>query len=435
VNGRHRLLVASIALCAAALACAGVKAAVPARALPPRAPRPPVAVVAHPDFSRDQIRKLLGKDVTFFAETDLAAIRAFSAKGGRIVVAYCGDEALGQFMGVKPGKWGKLDCRALGLDGKVHCSYRTGCAFVPSIPKGNPLHARVTATIFDSSLRNTGLAGAIETDRGVWYAHAIPPPPMKEGKLARLPGAIRTRGVWTSGHPLDPGGWHAMADKLAATGFNTVFIKSDCPEFDVAMKECRRAGLSVHAWMIVFGGTKRMPDRPNDVQSAAAEALRLVAKGVDGIQFDYIRYPTGSGGNHALAASRMKTVTAALRKISAAVRARSKTVVLSAAIYPVPRTQQSVGQNATEWLRLRLVDFVSPMCYTESDAEFGEWLAENAAAIPASQMVVGIGTGANESRLDDAAVKRQIDAVYGRKLRGAALFALDAELSARLRAK
>ena len=31
------------------------------------------------------------------------------------MVAYCGDEALGQFMGVKPGKWGKLDCRALGL--------------------------------------------------------------------------------------------------------------------------------------------------------------------------------------------------------------------------------------------------------------------------------------------------------------------------------
>ena len=50
------------------------------------APRP-VGVVAHPDFSREQIRKVLGKDVTFFAETDLAAIRAFSAKGGRRVVA------------------------------------------------------------------------------------------------------------------------------------------------------------------------------------------------------------------------------------------------------------------------------------------------------------------------------------------------------------
>ena len=50
----------------------------------------------------------------------------------------------------------------------------------------------------------------------------------------------------------------------------------------------------MHAWMIVFGSTKRMPDRPQDVQSAAAEALRLVAKGVDGIQFDYIRFPDGA---------------------------------------------------------------------------------------------------------------------------------------------
>ena len=395
------------------------------------APRP-VGVVAHPDFSRDQIRKILGRDVAFFAETDLAAIRSFSAKGGRIVVAYCGNEALGEFMGVKPGKWGRLDCRALGAGGKVVCNYRTGCAFVPSIPRGNPRHARVAATIFDSSLRDTGLAGAIETDRGVWYAHAIPQPPMKEGTLSRLPGAIRTRGVWTAGHPLDPGGWRAMADRLAATGFNTVFIKSDCPEFDVAMKECRRAGLSVHAWMTVFGSTKRMPDRPKDVESAAAEAARLVAKGVDGIQFDYIRYPIGSGGNRSLAASRMQTVTAALKKISAAVRAKSKSAVLSAAVYPVPRTQQSVGQNAPEWLRLKLVDFVSPMCYTESDVEFGEWLAENLAAISASQTVVGIGTGANESRLDESAVKRQLDAVYSRKLRGAALFQLDAELAARM---
>ena len=432
MNGWSRSLLLAASIIAASIC---VSAPTPGRALSPRAPQRPVAVVAHPDFSRDQIRKILGSNITFFAETDLASIRAFSAKGGRIVVAYCGDEALGQFMGVKPGKWGKLDCRALGAGGKVLCSYRTGCAFVPSIPKGNPRHARVVSTIYDSSLRDTGLAGAIETDRGVWYAHAIPPPMMKEGVLSRMPGAIRTRGVWSAGHPLDPGGWRAMADKLAATGFNTVFLKSDCPEFDVAMKECRRAGLSVHAWMIVFGGTKRMPGRKQDVDSAVAEALRLVAKGVDGIQFDYIRYPIGSGGNRELAASRMQTVTAALKRISAAVRSKSKTVVLSAAVYPVPRTQQSVGQNAPEWLRLRLVDFVSPMCYTESDAEFGEWLAENAAAIPASQMVVGIGTGANESRLDDAAVKRQLDAVYTRKLRGAALFALDAELAARLRSK
>ena len=414
-----------------ALALAALAAAPAALAAAPR----PVGVVAHPDFPRDQLRRQLGADVTFFKETDLAAIRAFSEKGGRIVVAYSGDAALGRFMGVNPGKWTKLDCRALGAGGKVLCNYRTGCAFVPSVPKGNPHHARVTATIYDSSLRNTGLAGAIETDRGVWYAHAVPPPAMKDGRLQRMPGAIRTRGVWSSGRPLDPGGWRAMARRLSDAGFNTVFLKSDCPEFDTAMAECRKAGLSVHAWMIVFGETKRMPDRAKDVESAAQEALRLVAKGVDGIQFDYIRYPIGSGGNRELAAKRMRTVTIALYRICKAVRAKSRTVVLSAAVYPVPRTQQSVGQNAAEWLRLRLVEFVSPMCYTESDAEFSGWLAENLAAIPPSQMVVGIGSGANESRLDADGVKRQIDAVYGRKLRGAALFSLDAELAARLRSK
>ena len=423
------------AACVSASAEARPSPPLGAAAVPPRGPaaaRRPIAVVAHPDLSRDQMRKALGGDVTFFSESDMQSIRAFSARGGRIVVAYSGDEALGQFMGVKPGKWCKLDCRALGLGGRIQCSYRTGCAFVPTIPKGNPRHARVVSTIYDSSLRDTGLAGAIETDRGIWYAHAVPPPAMSPGAVRRLPGAMRTRGVWTSGHPLDPGGWPSMAKRLVAAGFNTVFIKSDAPEFDEAMKACRKAGLSVHAWMVVFGSTNRSPERKKDVDSAALEALRLVARGVDGIQFDYVRYPSGSGGNRELAARRMRTVSAAMTRICRAVRARSRNVVLSAAVYPVPRSQQSVGQNASEWIRLRLVDFVSPMCYTESDAEFGVWLAENAAAIPASQMVVGIGNGANESRLDANGVKRQVDVAFSRKLRGVALFSLDAELAARL---
>ena len=394
----------------------------------------PVGVVADPSFPRERIRACLGADVRFFAASDLAAIRAFSAKGGRLVVAYCGDAELGRFMGVKPGPWRKLESVALGSGSSILCNYRTGCAFVPAVPPGNPLHARVTATLRDSWLRDTGIPGAIETDRGVWYAHAVPPSPMRPGPLPRLPGALRVRGVWSAGAPLDPRGWAATAGLLVARGFNTVFLRVDAPDFSAVASSCRRAGLQVHAWMPVFESGGRSPARKADVDAAVRAAAALAARrDIDGIQFDYIRYASGAGGSSAVASAHMRDVSSALLRMSRAVRARNPRLTLSAAVYPVPRTQQSVGQNAAQWLRLKMVDFVSPMCYTTSVAEFSGWLAENLAVLPASQLVVGIGSGANESRLDAAGIASQLDVALARRLRGAALFALDAELMARLR--
>ena len=389
-------------------------------------------VVADPAFPREKICERFGADAKFFAPSELPAIRAFAAAGGRNAVAYCGDAALGEFMGVKPGPWRKVDAAALGNSSFVKCTYQTGCAFVPGIPQGNPRHARVKANLLDSSLRDTGLAGVVETDRGVWYAHAVPPADMTGGRIAPPPGTLAMRAVWSDGRPLAPGGWPVEARRLARSGFNAIFLNSSAMDFDRIAADCRAAGLRVHAWIECFSKGRR-PDRRAVRDAAFAEVMRFARKPIDGVELDYLRFPSGALKGAGARAAGRRAVTEFLVSLAGKFRRVAGGKKLSAAIYPRPRTQEAVGQDAADWIRRRLVDFVSPMCYTPSAQEFRAWMSENVALVGAGNIVIGIGCGASESRLDDAGIRAQFAHASAAGLAGAALYRLDAELSTRLR--
>ncbi len=77
----------------------------------------------------------------------------------------------------------------------------------------------------------------------------------------------------------------------------------------------------------------------------------------------------------------------------------------------------------------RLVDYVTPMNYTEDLAKFNEWLGQQTRTRrQAIRVVPGIGVTAAESRLDAAQVIDQIQAARRAGCPGFALFDLDTTL-------
>ena len=188
----------------------------------------------------------------------------------------------------------------------------------------------------------------------------------------------------------------------------------------------------------------------------------LARRGVAGIHLDYVRYPETAGcyapatrkafeAAHGqpvaawpadvlpggpLAAPfadfRRATMTAFIREARAALRAAAPGVTLSAAVFPTPAAAAERGQAWPDWLRDGLVDFVCPMLYTESAADFNAWLDLCLAAAPADKLVPGLGTGADECQLEAASAAAQIAETRRRRLAGFAFFAVDDELTGRL---
>ncbi len=163
--------------------------------------------------------------------------------------------------------------------------------------------------------------------------------------------------------------------------------------------------------------------------------------GLDGIHLDYVRLPSARAGFTEAARTRFEAATG--RKVArwpaevapggprAAewrawrtqditrfvedVRARLRRVApgmkLSAAVYGTADAPDggSIAQHWPPWLERDLVDFVTPMDYTESEAEF-ESLLRRQTALPkaAGRIYPGIGATAIESRLDAIQVARQV---------------------------
>ena len=83
---------------------------------------------------------------------------------------------------------------------------------------------------------------------------------------------------------------------------------------------------------------------------------------------------------------------------------------LSAAVYGAAAPDGgNIAQFWPDWLKAGTVDFLVPMNYTESPAEFAN-LVRTQVAYPgaAGRILPGIGVTADESRLDPAEVARQV---------------------------
>ena len=170
------------------------------------------------------------------------------------------------------------------------------------------------------------------------------------------------------------------------------------------------------------------------------EEIARTYPGIDGIHLDYIRLPdslsdfspaarlrfeaatrkkckawpaevkTGGPRHAEFRLWRTADITALVAEIRATLRRANPNVKLSAAVWGLTAPDgRTIGQYWPDWLKAGTVDFLVPMNYTESSAEFAGWVRTQVAYPGAAGKIFpGIGVTANESRLDPAQVIRQI---------------------------
>lgn len=269
------------------------------------------------------------------------------------------------------------------------------------------------------------------------YAKAMPSP-TREG-----------RAFWNhSGTGAYPGDWERTARELAQAGFNMVLpnmlwgglahYPSDLlprsatyrklgDQIAQCLAACRRHGIEVHVWKVnwnlstaprefvdkmraegrlqkSFRGEEHAwlcPSHPENFRLEIATMLEVVQKyDVDGIHFDYIRYPGGeycycegcrerfesslgrsiadwpaevrSGElRQAYLEFRVAQINRLVEAVSREARQLRPNIKISAAVFGAyPDCRVSVGQDWVHWVRSGYLDFVCPMDYTEDDAYF-----------------------------------------------------------------
>lgn len=229
-----------------------------------------------------------------------------------------------------------------------------------------------------------------------------------------------------------------ILDRLKADGYNTVFYQArlsgsvtyrsdkepfarvftasgEAPNYDpleYAIAACHQRGLSIHAWLVTYplssskkrphpilqknkrwviahkGGWQLDPGQPEVRTYIASIAKDIVQRyNVDGIHFDYFRYPEeadkfkdqasylryGSGLEKNL--WRRRNLTEQLREVNRVLRPIRPNIQISVAplgkLSMIPNlgrphgwtALESVHQDVETWAEERLVDFVAPMMY------------------------------------------------------------------------
>jgi uncharacterized lipoprotein YddW (UPF0748 family) len=264
--------------------------------------------------------------------------------------------------------------------------------------------------------------------------------------------------------------WDAAAATLAENGFTAVLpnmlwggtayyqsaVLPVAPEvaqrgdqIEKCLAACRKHGLQVHVWKVNWNlghapkdFVERMrqagrlqassrgqeepwlcPSHPENQQLEIASMVEVARRyPVDGLHFDYIRYPDGDhcycagcrdrfaqasglsmsnwpqdvlrAGPHRRAWLdwRRDTITRVVKGVSEQARVARPGIKLSAAVFrnwPVDR--DDVGQDWKLWCDQRYLDFVCPMDYTSSAAQFENWAAQQTVWAGAVPCYPGIG--------------------------------------------
>lgn len=231
---------------------------------------------------------------------------------------------------------------------------------------------------------------------------------------------------------------------------------------------CRKYGLQMHVWKVNWNlgaaAPKEFVDRlraerrlqanaqgkeqlwlcPSNPENQKLEVESLVEVvrnyGVDGIHFDYIRYPDA---DHCYCAGcrerferarnapvprwpqdvlaegplgrawldwRRGNITAVVRAVSEQARALRPGIAISAAVFPNWTTDRdSVGQDWKLWCERGYVDFVCPMDYTPLNGVFENMVARQVQWAGRTPCFPGIGVSASSSHFG---VDRVIDQIH-----------------------
>lgn len=282
---------------------------------------------------------------------------------------------------------------------------------------------------------------------------------------AQTPVESELRGVWNhSGTGAYPGDWNRSAERLAAAGFNAVFpnmlwgglahynssllprsstYETHGDQITACLQACHARGIEVHVWKVNWnlsnapagfvaalraeGRTQvdvrgdavdwLCPSDPRNLQLELDSMLEVAENyAVDGLHFDYIRYPDNDtcycaqcrarfesargaavadwpadchGGTlrDAYRDWRCQQITRLVRGLREAVDARGLSVKISAAVFPdYPSCRTTIAQDWVEWVREGYLDILCPMDYTASLSTFESRIARQreltAGAIP-----------------------------------------------------
>ncbi|MCX7886158.1 MAG: family 10 glycosylhydrolase [Verrucomicrobiae bacterium] len=196
------------------------------------------------------------------------------------------------------------------------------------------------------------------------------------------------------------------------------------------------------------------PSHPEN-QKLEIEAMVEVARNydVDGIHFDYIRYP---GSDHCFCEGcrerfeqavgmalpawpkdvlaggplrqkwldwRRSNIDTVVRAVSEQARAIKPKIKISAAVFRQWNTDRdTVGQDWKLWCDNGWLDFVCPMNYTASNATFENWVAQQVQWAGRAGCYPGIGVSASRSRLTVEQVIEQIKITRKHRTGGFVLF-------------
>ncbi len=266
--------------------------------------------------------------------------------------------------------------------------------------------------------------------------------------LAHRPRACEFRAVWNHSGSGDCGTWDEAMRRLKEAGFNAVVpnmwwggvahydskllpLSATFREKGDQIAQCveagKKYGIEVHPWKVNWNlstappefvaqmrAEKRLqanwrgeeeawlcPSNPANFQLELDTMLEVVRNyDVDGVHFDYIRYPHGENCycdgcrerfeadrgaavvnwpadcyNGPLRAEyrqwRCDNITRLVRATAEQARQIKPWIKISAAVFSdYPACKDSVGQDWVLWCREGYLDFVCPMNYTESDTRF-----------------------------------------------------------------
>ncbi|MBP5196515.1 MAG: family 10 glycosylhydrolase [Bacteroidaceae bacterium] len=216
----------------------------------------------------------------------------------------------------------------------------------------------------------------------------------------------------------------SILDELSRDGINTVFLQTrvrgtviypskiepwdacftgtegKAPSYDplaFAIEECHKRGMELHAWVVTLpmgktqsaktvramrlirheGAYYMDPTRPETAYYIANVCREIVTNyDVDGIHFDYIRYPE----HFARKRQNPALITHIVEESNKAIKALKPWVRFSCS--PIGKagdlarqsakgwSAEAVGQEAVKWLRTGLMDMLCPMMYFKGDIFF-----------------------------------------------------------------
>ncbi|HIA70652.1 TPA: hypothetical protein EYN98_32320 [Candidatus Poribacteria bacterium] len=300
---------------------------------------------------------------------------------------------------------------------------------------------------------------------------------------------VEGRAIWNhSGTGAYPGDWDRSAYELAAAGFNMIFpnmlwaglahYASDIlprswtfDHYGDQISQCvlaaRKHGLEVHIWKVnwnlsnapkSFVETLRQENRlqksktnteilwlcpsHQDNRKLEIDSLIEVTKkyDIDGIHFDYIRYPSSDGCycdncrqgftrsinqkvknwpanvlksgemRKKFIAWRADQITILVKAVSEKAKLTRPNLKISAAVFnDYPYCVQSIGQDWVKWAKLGYVDFLCPMNYTADNDHFSQMVQNHKNILPRNFPVYpGIGATASIFSLPVDQVAAQI---------------------------